>query len=463
VRQPEPASAAPGPTRAIAIVVVAAVLTPGTALAAASNTVELRADAGLGGFARPGRWTPVRIELDNRIRDLAGDVVVEWGDTRLHRAIDLPAPSRTAFELYVRTTDARASMVVQVIENGATAASIELPVRIVPEEDALIVCAGADQPDGGDVACTTTMPVEHLPQSLRGYFAASDIRLPPGAEARLTSLQRTALQRWRAYRAMALDDGLTHAPRAPLSAATPTHTGRPARIAAAMAIASAICSAAVWILAGGSAARSYAALGAATLAGLLAATFSGRFGPGSGIVVSQATTVEQIGDGSRISMRGTIEYPAFADYAVRLSNLDGDVTARGVASTEHWQDGAGLPVRRGTFGRGALEEIEADGVTDYAPFEISTDGDVVRVRNRSDATLIDCSFPEGFADRHAGILAPGGEASARARAPGNAPFFSCDALRSPVAFSERHFAVRVEGTTLVSVRLPDRSRQGNLE
>jgi hypothetical protein len=33
----------------------------------------------------------------------------------------------------------------------------------------------------------------------------------------------------------------------------------------------------------------------------------------------------------------------------------------------------------------------------------------------------------------------------------------------PVSFSERRFAVRVEGTALVSVRLPDRFRQAVLE
>src|SRR5688500_12060653 len=125
--------------RAITVAgVLAAGLLQGPALVAAPNAVQLRAEAGLGGFARPGRWTPVRIELDNQARDLTADVVVEWGDTRLHRPIDLPAPSRTALELYVRTADARGSVVVRILANGETVASIDVPIRIVSEEDPLV-------------------------------------------------------------------------------------------------------------------------------------------------------------------------------------------------------------------------------------------------------------------------------------------------------------------------------------
>jgi hypothetical protein len=224
-----------------------------------------------------------------------------------------------------------------------------------------------------------------------------------------------------------------------------------------------MCSAWSWIRVGGSAVRSYAAFGAATLAGVSAAILAGRIGPGSGIVVSQATTVEQIGDGSLVSMRGTIEYPAFADYTIRVLHLDGDVAPRTAGSVEYWLDAAGAPVRRGQFGRGVRDEIEVDGVADYAPFEISADGDTVRVRNRSDATLIDCWFSEGLSERHAGTLAPGAVAAARTRARAGAPFFSCAVPQPPVAFSERRFGVRVEGTALVSVRLPDRFRQAVLE
>jgi hypothetical protein len=445
------------------VITVAGVLAAGlmhaTALVAAPGAVGLRVEAGLGGLARPGRWTPVRIELDNQARDLAGDVVVEWGEMRLHRPIDLPAPSRTAFELYVRTADARGSMVVRILANGEPAASIEVPIRIVSEDDPLVVCAGAATAADGGTPCTTTIPAESLPRSLRGYLSASEVRLPPGAEARLTPAQRTALHRWRAYQAFGADGSLAQAPRAPLGASTPLNPGRPAQIAGGTAIALLLGSALLWIRVRESAVRSYAALGAATLAGVLAAILSGRLGPGSGIVVSQSTTVEQVGDGSLISMRGTIEYPAFADYAIRAPDFDGNLTARRTAEPEHWLDDAGAPVRRGTFGRGALDEIEVDGVADYAPFEISGDGDVVRVSNRSTATLIDCSFPEGFSDRHAGTLAPGAAASARMLATPDTPFFSCAAAQPPVTFEERRFAVRVEGATLVSVRLPDRSRQ----
>jgi hypothetical protein len=455
--------------------VLAATILAGTPpLAAASDRVGLRADAGLGGAARPGRWTPVRVQIDSKDRDLSGEVVVEWGDARVHRAIDVPAASRTAFELYVRTADVRGSLTVRVVEheaNGATRAkdamlaSVELPIRIIADEEALTVCAGsgAEPPVAGAAPCTTSMAPEALPRSLRGYVAADAVRLLPGAEARLTPAQRTALVRWRAYHELQTHDFVAQAPRAPLGAATLDGAGRPAALAAGTALTLLLGAAWIWTRGRASAARSYLALAGATVLGVVAATAAGRFGPGSQIEVRHSTTVEQVGNGALVSMRGTIAYPAFGGYAMRVLGLDGEVTPRRGAPGEVWLDSSGAPIRRGTFGRGAREEIDVDGTVDYAPFEVRVEGNVVRVRNGSDTTLTDCSFPEGFSARRAGALAPGTSISAEALSPSDMPFFSCALTQPPLTFAEARFPVRVEGVAIVSVRLPDPIREPALE
>jgi hypothetical protein len=437
---------------------LAAGVVQGAAGASPPDGPVLRAEAGLGGFVRPGRWTPVRIRVENKSSDLVGEILVEWGDAQLHRAIDVPAPSRTVLELYVRTLDVRGSIAVHVIANGEAVTSVDIPVRAVDDDERLVLCVGAVPPDPRESPCSASMPPEALPNSMRGYVAADEVRLPPGAESRLTPAQRTALHRWRAYHEIEARDLQTRPPQAPLSASTPGGVGRASLLGAWMTIALSICCASIWMRGYGSAWQSYMALAAATGLGVACAVLAGRFGPGAQILVRHSTTVEQVADGGIVSMRGTIEYPAFAAYAMHVSGVDGALTLRPFGANEQWLNDVGAPVRRGTFGRGAHDEVEIDGVAEYAPFRVREEGSVIRVSNVSDATLSDCSFPEGFSERRVGTLAPGQTASARATAASDAPFFSCLVVQMPVTFSDVRFPVRIEGVGVVSVRLPERSQ-----
>lgn len=443
--------------------ILAAGLVQGPAPTPGSETSRLRAEAGLGGFARAGRWTPVRVEVDNADHDLDGEIVVEWGDARVHRAVNIPAPSRTAIELYVRTGDVRGSMTVRLVSNGAPLSSVEIPIRILADEERLVVCAGAE-PSAAEngLPCTATVTPEALPRSLRGYVAADDVRLQPGAEARLTVAQRTALQRWRAYRELDAEGLLTQAPRAPLAGEVATGVDRPTLVAAGTAVAALLWAAWIWTRSRGAPLRAYAALAGAVMLGVVAATVAGRFGPGAEIRLRHATTVQQVGDGSLVAMRATLGYPASGAYAIRALRLDGELMPRAGAA-EQWLDADGAPIRRGVFGRGARDQIDVDGVADYAPFQVTVENDIVRVHNRSDLPLTDCEFPEGFSETHAGQLAPGSSVSARTVGAVAAPFFSCVMPEPPVAFSEARFPVRVEGTAIVSVKLPGQSRISAIE
>lgn len=443
---------------------VVAGIIQGAAVVPARESVVLRADAGLGGLARPGRWMPVRVEIDNRTGDLKGEVVVEWGDARVHRAIDVPAPSRTRIELYIRTSDPRGSAAVRVIAGSETVASLEMPVRIAGEEEPLVLCAANDASAAvDDPPCTVTMRPEAFPRSMRGYVAASEVRLPPGAEARLDRAQRSAVQRWRAFRDLEANDLIARIPRAPLAATLESGAGRPARLAAVTAMALLLCASAIWMRRGDSALRSYAAVGVASALGIMVAAFAGRIGPGAELMMRQSTTIAQIGDGALVSMRGSMVYPAYASYTTRVMGFDGDVSRRPAEAPETWFDVEGTPVLDGTFGRGARQDIEVDGVMDYAPLQVSADGVVVRVRNQSESALTECSFPEGFDGPRGGTLEPGSSTTARAVAPADVPFFSCVLPAPALAMMDRRFPVRLEGTTIVSIRLPDVFRAAAVE
>ena len=444
-----------GVRRGIGLLLFAGIITGGPGhpgAAAAPDRALLRAEAGLGGFARPGRWTPVRVEIDNTGRDLAGEIVLEWGDARVHRAIDVPAPSRTIVELYIRTGDARGSMSARLLADGATLSALDLRVRIVADGDPFILCAAsATAAPAGTFPCTATIAPQMLPRSMRGYAAADEVRLQAGAEAQLTAPQRTALRRWRTYNALDADGLLSLAPRAPLAAASIAGGNQATLFAAIAAFAALSCAAWVWTRR--RAAQAYAAVCAAVAGGVLAAVMAGRIGPGSAIRLRHATTVQQIGDAAIVVLRATVEYPAAAAFALRAPQFDGTLVPRG--ASEQWLDADGSPLRQGTFGRGAREQLEMDGVATMAPFEVSVQDGAVSVRNQSNTMLTGCAFSEGFSASGGNVLAPGASIAARSVTASAAAFFSCTTSEPPVRFADPHYEVRAEGVTVVSVRLPD--------
>jgi hypothetical protein len=416
----------------------------------AAGAIDLRAEAGLGGWGRPGRWTPVRVTIATE-SDLAGEVVLDWGETHLHRDLELAASSRIALELYIRTTDVRGSIAVRVLSNGSAVASVDVPVQMVRDDERLVVCVGdADERAG----CTTVVAPTALPGSLRGYVAADDVRIPATFATTLGPEQRTALSLWRVYRDLDAQGLLTRAPRAPVQAATADGIAMPT--AAAMAAVSLSLLAVVWLWGERSTSprASYVALAGALVAASLGAAISGRLGPGASIVVRHATTVQQLGEGALVSMRGTFEYPAFGEYAIRLSPVDGALAERFARAEVLWLDATGAPIRRGTFGRARREEVEIEAIAAYAPFDVGVDGDIVRVSNRSATTLTGCRFPEGFSGPEGARLVPGGSLTARVTAAGDAPYFSCDAPVPPVVLTDADFPLRLEGATVVSVLLP---------
>ena len=175
--------------------------------AQADPTVTVKASAGLGGWCRPGRWTPVRVDVETRgetsAEAAAGEIVVEWGDARVRRAMTLASPSHKQAELYIRTADARDSITVRVLVADREMARTVTPVRLVAPAEPLTVCVARVNtwPTSG-TTCTATINPESLPRSWRGYAAADDVVWPPGSKLTLTAEQHTALDRWRVVQAI---------------------------------------------------------------------------------------------------------------------------------------------------------------------------------------------------------------------------------------------------------------------
>lgn len=439
--------------RTLAAALVAGVLVCSVHPVSADQGLRLEAQAGLGGLGRPGRWVPVRIQIDNADRDLSGELLVEWGDARLHRAVDIAAPSRSEVEVYVRTTDVRGSMAVSLISHGERIAGAAVPIRMAADDQPLTVCVGGAVLESNAQACTVIVPPETLPRSMRGYDAADEVRWEAGPQL-LIPEQRAALRRWRAYHAVESQNLLSLAPRALWNGTADAAIPRSIALAVAVEMATLVVACWLWARSRGPALRAYATLAGAVVVGTTVSMAAGRGGPGSTVIVRHASTVQQVADGSLVSMRGTIEYPAYDNYAVRVESADGALTRRRGTRSEQWSDSGGRPVLRGVQGRGYGEEVDVEAAVASAPFAVTSLGTTVRVTNVSGATLTDCRFPDGFSRAEVGTLAPDDSTEARAVRPVEDPFFVCTSAVVPLTFSDDRFPVRTQGKTLVYVPLP---------
>src|SRR6185295_3822296 len=109
------------------------------------------------GLCRPGRWAPVRVDIDYRGAEAVGEIAVEWGDARVRRAISLASQSRKHFELYIRTPDVRDSMTVRLLAAGREIAAVDTPVRLVAPADPLTVCVANAESGRSGIDCTATI------------------------------------------------------------------------------------------------------------------------------------------------------------------------------------------------------------------------------------------------------------------------------------------------------------------
>lgn len=164
------------------------------AAAATAQDVQVTGHAGWGGRFRPGEWTPIALDLDNRgekIQEVR--LLVCWAGPRLVQ--DSPKPKHGSLngrtgplhELPVRIAgNARMRLSVAILapENadvsawafaissrGQQLSSAELFVRAVDPGTRLVAIAGSERPPGLDTPgteCASLQP-ENLPEDRRGY------------------------------------------------------------------------------------------------------------------------------------------------------------------------------------------------------------------------------------------------------------------------------------------------------
>lgn len=407
-------------------------------VASAGDVPTLRADAGLGGVCKPGRWTPVRVVLETSGADVTGELVLDWGMARVRQAVALASPSRRQLELYIRTADVRDSITVGLWSGGREIRRVSAPVRIAPSDLPLTVCAsaaGGQPPPGMD--CTATMTHEALPRSWRGYDAADRVQWFPWGEPALAPDQRRALDQWRAFHRLDAP-GNTAGPGVP-----PPLPGRSGPLPR-MLFASYVVS----LLVGGFWLRRSRARGVTCMVayagviavGSVAALAGGRAGPASAVVLRHESVIQQFAgaSGSLVSLRGRVEYPTFDSFGLRPAFADGaiDRLPAPVDRREQQFDRNGFPVLAGAFGLGSGQQFELEGVADFAVLEASARNGTVRVANAGRVDLDDCGFSPGFSRQSVGSLRSGESVEAEQNENTDDPVFTCRVRASLFEFFE---------------------------
>ena len=422
-----------------------------------AGEVVLKVQAGLSGLARPGRWTPVRVDVETRGETsreaAAGEIVVEWGDARVRRALTLASPSHKQVEIYIRTADARDSITVRVLVADREMATTVAPVRLVAPAEPLTVCIAPVNtwPTSG-MTCAATIKPESLPRSWRGYAAADDVVWPPGGKPTLTVEQHTALDRWRVVQA--IENAESTVPSA--GDVTPAlHALQ--RTSTAMLVYAAALGILVWPL---NRVRSrslavYPVIAAAVVAGSIVAIAAGRIGPGARVHVSQSAVVEQVAGtkGSSVLARAVAEFPAFGPIELRADGVDGAIVLRGGARRDLRFDENGAPIVAGTYGLGATAAFEVEATTPFEALSATFTGASVRVTNISAREMRDCRFGSGFSRQSVGRLASGQHVEAVRQGPEIEPVFSCKLDAAVVEFAESGRPIDNNGTAVIVLHL----------
>jgi hypothetical protein len=448
-------------TVVITVVLITAALGCAPVALASAKPPRVIADAGLAGVSKAGRWTPVRVIVDNTGEDFSGELVVTWGDFESRRDIALPAPSRKRYQVYARTGDGEGAIKVQLVSRGVEIRAIEVPIRIVPPDEPIRVCVAPPSAQGLAVqeSCSATITADTLPDSPRGYDAVDGVFWPLG-NLSIGADQRIALDRWQPFHALEAAGDLDVTPRAlppSVRRGLPAHSRQlVATFAVLYGVALVITG--VWLARRGvRAAVAYATVALLVCVGSSAALAIGRAGPASDIVIHHTTLVQQFpGEvGSLVTMRGMVEFPALDSYALRASLADGFIEVPSPSGgRKQALDEDGHALLRGTFPLGSRRGFLLEGFASLNPLEMKIDGGVLRVTNRSSLEMSECRFVEGFSVGETGTLRPSQTVEAKQQAEVTGPVFSCVLPDLPVAFSEPARVVRTQGEARIFLYKP---------
>ena len=436
------------PRVATAVAVAAGWLITGATVAmAATGGITLAADAGLDGVTRPGRFTRVRIAIENSGTDVAGNLVVVAGSERIARVLNLPAPSRKRFELYIRVPSADVDRIhVALVADGREVGEADAVIRFAPEESPFVLCVGSMSVS--DPRCTSTLDATALPDSWRGYDAVDEWTPSPVALSSLTDTQRVAVNRWTLRHANDMSAGLAAEPDRPAQGLSQTRI-----LIAAYAATFLLIVAAAQILARRSLSI-YAAVVSIVAVGSAAAMAQGRIGAGASIALTDSTVVRasEVTNDTLISTRGVARFPAFGSFDLSPAFADGIVTMRQTpAGATFGEDGESA--LSGVFGKGQRVEFDLEGFSALPTVNVMRSADTIRIVNAASGDLTDCELPSGVSPRRVALLRAGDTLGIQGSPDSEDTALACRFQVAPSTIRSRRHHVQHQGRAMLVYRL----------
>ncbi len=414
-----------------------------TASPAFGQEVALSIRAGLGGVARPGRWMPLLVTLESQSA-IEGDVLVEWGSSRIVHALRLSPGMPRHLNLFIRATDVRGAISTRFTSDRRAVASATVPIHLSATDAPVTVCTTA-LPDSA-VSCTVSVTEMSAPVDWRGYDAADRVE-PDGVPASFNANQRTALSLWKRARELEESGTATIAGNVPDTVPPGLrHAGILLAFPGALALAA---------LGSRFVPRRAFAAGIALLGASVGATVATLLiDRSSTIAVHHASTLEAF-EGSEVAlllMRAVATFPSSGVFALtgEASSQVLDRTSFGQAPLDEQFDERGRPLLAGRFGLGERAPFSLSGSA-RAVLTAESTGTGVRVLNASPFELDACEWPSGFPAAPV-RLAPGMSVTADHRAD-EPTSVTCQMTAPPTRFLDSERPVTVIGSTIVALRL----------
>jgi hypothetical protein len=425
--------------------------------ARAQDRVALRAEAGIGGLVKPGRWVPVRIEIAHRDpslnTDAVADLVVSWGDATTRRRVFLGSPGTRRYEVYVRANDAGST--VRVALDGL-AAPVDVPVTVLPFDERVTLCVADTEPAAGSGPhCSVTLTRAELPTSVRAYEAVDAVLVTSTAAP--SGAARVALDQWRSVHALdaAGDLSLTPQVTRPLvERGLPRRTSQVVSTMAILYVALLLVTGSFIATARMRASRAWLVFAGVIATASGAALAIGHVGPGSATRVHYNALLQQIPgtEGALLTMRAVAEFPSNETANLSLP-LEEAMIEPAVASgrAEQLVDEAGRPLLMTDAGLGMRRAFAVEGIAAIKWLAVREHGSSIRIENQTTHTLHDCRFADGMSRTAVGDLAPGASVDAIRGADLVGPVFTCTSPHPAVAVSATGREVEMIGITTVAV------------
>jgi hypothetical protein len=412
----------------------------------AANGIAISADAGYDGVTRTGRWTPVRVTIENAGKPLSGELVIEGGRARVVQPMVLPVPSRKVIEQYIRLPSSDIDHVhVSLVVEGRELAGVDAVVRPAPDDGSFLLCVRSAAISAPEAGCTATVIAERLPLSWRGYDVVDQLESPVTIESSLSEEQRLALSAWR----------IRHAheqtiPPASESRDVPVGPPQTRLFIAAYAGLFLLMGASSRAL-GRKPRRLYGAFVTVVGIGCAAAVAQGRVGSGASVVVTGSTVIRAAEglDGAFVSTQGVAIFPAFALFELRPNLDDGVLMARQASAPIEFADD-GESVVSGQFGKGQHVRFDMEGFSKMATLEVRRAA-TLSISNVTAGDLTDCELPAGLSPRHVSVLHPQQTLTVAGAPDGAAAAITCRLRRASVVRGDRGGVADIGTAVLVYV------------